>query len=109
MIDFINDRPRPLSLYYFDYNKDRAEYVAQHTHSGHFGNNQALTHVAQDDLPFGGVGASGMGKYHGPEGFFSFSHERSMMSKPKLYTFKMILPPFNKPIHKIMYNTLLRR
>ena len=109
VIDFINDRPRPLSLYYFDYNKDRAEYVAQHTHSGHFGNNQALTHVAQDDLPFGGVGASGMGKYHGPEGFFSFSHERSMMSKPKLYTFKMILPPFNKPIHKIMYNTLLRR
>ncbi|MEW9149712.1 hypothetical protein AB2762_02935 [Acinetobacter indicus] len=42
----------------------------------------------QDDLPFGGVGASGMGKYHGPEGFFSLSHERSVMSNPKLYSLK---------------------
>lgn len=108
VLDFINDRPRPLALYYFDYDKDRTDYIARHTHSGHFGNNQVLTHVAQDDLPFGGVGASGMGKYHGPEGFFSFSHERSVMSKPKLYTFKMILPPFNKPIHKIIYKTILR-
>ena len=50
---------------------------------------KTLTHVAQDDLPFGGIGASGMGKYHGKEGFFSFSHERSMMSNPvspKLYS-----------------------
>lgn len=109
VLDYINARPRPLALYYFDYDKSRTTYVAERTHSGHFGNNQVLTHVAQDDLPFGGVGASGMGKYHGPEGFFSFSHERSVMSKPKFYAFKMILPPFNKPIHKIIYKTFLRR
>ncbi|MCP5575962.1 aldehyde dehydrogenase family protein, partial [Klebsiella pneumoniae] len=78
--DFINSRPRPLALYYFDFDDARAQCVAQRTHSGHFGQNALLTHVAQDDLPFGGVGASGMGKYHGPEGFFSLSHERSMMS-----------------------------
>lgn len=107
-LDFINARPRPLALYYFDYSKERSHYIAKHTHSGHFGNNQVLTHVAQDDLPFGGIGASGMGKYHGSEGFYSFSHERSMMSKPKFYAFKMILPPFNKPIHKIIYKTKLR-
>ncbi|WOE31228.1 MULTISPECIES: coniferyl aldehyde dehydrogenase [unclassified Acinetobacter] len=108
VIDFINSRPRPLALYYFDFDQARADYVAQRTHSGHFGLNTVLTHVAQDDLPFGGIGASGMGKYHGPEGFFSLSHERSMMSNPKLYSLKFILPPFNKPIHRLISKTLLR-
>lgn len=108
VIEFINSRPRPLALYYFDFDQARADYVAQRTHSGHFGLNTVLTHVAQDDLPFGGVGASGMGKYHGPEGFFSLSHERSMMSNPKLYSLKFILPPFDKPIHRLISKTLLR-
>ncbi|MGE8572117.1 MAG: coniferyl aldehyde dehydrogenase [Acinetobacter amyesii] len=108
VIAFINSRPRPLALYYFDFDQARADYVATRTHSGHFGRNTVLTHVAQDDLPFGGVGASGMGKYHGPEGFFSLSHERSVMSNPKLYSLKFILPPFNKPIHKLISKTLLR-
>lgn len=108
VIEFINSRPRPLALYYFDFDQARADYVAQRTHSGHFGLNTVLTHVAQDDLPFGGVGASGMGKYHGPEGFFSLSHERSVMSNPKLYSLKFILPPFDKPIHRLISKTLLR-
>jgi len=108
VIDFINSRPRPLALYYFDFDQARADYIAQRTHSGHFGINTVLTHVAQDDLPFGGIGASGMGKYHGPEGFFSLSHERSMMSNPKLYSLKFILPPFDKPIHRFISKTLLR-
>lgn len=108
VIEFINSRPRPLALYYFDFDQARADYIAQRTHSGHFGLNTVLTHVAQDDLPFGGVGASGMGKYHGPEGFFSLSHERSMMSNPKLYSLKFILPPFDKPIHRLISKTLLR-
>lgn len=108
VIEFINSRPRPLALYYFDFDQARAHYVAQRTHSGHFGQNMVLTHVAQDDLPFGGVGASGMGKYHGPEGFFSLSHERSVMSNPKLYSLKYILPPFNKPIHRLISKMLLR-
>lgn len=108
VIDFINSRPHPLALYYFDFDNARADYVAQRTHSGHFGQNAVLTHVAQDDLPFGGVGASGMGKYHGPEGFFSLSHERSVMSIPKLFSIKFILPPFNKPFVKILEKTFLR-
>lgn len=107
-INYINARPRPLALYYFDYDADRAEYLARRTHSGHFGINQVLTHVAQDDLPFGGIGASGMGKYHGSEGFFSMSHARSVMMNPRLYSFKMILAPFNTPLHKILIKTLLR-
>lgn len=108
VIDFINSRPRPLALYYFDFDDARAQYVAQRTHSGHFGQNALLTHVAQDDLPFGGVGASGMGKYHGPEGFFNLSHERSMMSMPKLFSIKFILPPFGGTVHKILEKTFIR-
>ncbi|WP_111895245.1 coniferyl aldehyde dehydrogenase [Acinetobacter sp. MB5] len=108
VIEFINRRPRPLALYYFDFDQARADYVAERTHSGHFGQNMVLSHVAQDDLPFGGIGASGMGKYHGPEGFFNLSHERSMMSNPKLYSLKFVLPPFNKPIHKLISKALLR-
>jgi coniferyl-aldehyde dehydrogenase len=107
-IEYINDRPRPLAMYYFDYDTDRAEALSHRTHSGHFGVNAVITHVAQDDLPFGGVGASGMGKYHGHEGFLTMSHSRSVMVKPKLYALRMILPPFNKPIHKIMFKALLR-
>jgi coniferyl-aldehyde dehydrogenase len=107
-ISYINARQRPLALYYFDYDADRAEYMARRTHSGHFGINQVLTHVAQDDLPFGGVGASGMGKYHGEEGFYNMSHARSVMVKPRFYALKMILPPFGKPIHKILFKTMLR-
>ena len=108
VIDFINSRPRPLALYYFDFDNARADYVSQRTHSGHFGQNAVLTHVAQDDLPFGGVGASGMGKYHGPEGFFGLSHERSVMSIPKLFSLKFILPPYNKPLNRILEKTFMR-
>lgn len=107
-IQFVNQRPRPLALYYFDFNTQRGEDVAMRTHSGHFGQNTVLTHPAQDDLPFGGIGASGMGKYHGPEGFYSFSHARSAMSNPKLYSLKYILPPFNKSVHNFIEKTFLR-
>lgn len=104
----INQGERPLALYYFDFDVRRGEDIAMQTHSGHFGQNMVLTHPAQDDLPFGGVGASGMGKYHGPEGFYSFSHARSAMSNPKLYSLKYILPPFNKSVHHFIEKTLLR-
>ncbi|MDO4223889.1 MAG: coniferyl-aldehyde dehydrogenase, partial [Acinetobacter sp.] len=99
---------RPLALYYFDYDQHRAYDVSIRTHSGHFGQNMVLTHPAQDDLPFGGIGASGMGKYHGPEGFYSFSHARSAMSNPKLYSLKYILPPFDRAVHHFIEKTLLR-
>ena len=55
-----------------------------------------------------GVGASGMGRYHGPEGFFSLSNERSVMSVPKLFSLKYVLPPFNRPIPSIIRKAFLR-
>lgn len=108
VVEHINDRPRPLAMYYFDYDQDRAERLSRQTHSGHFGINAVITHVAQDDLPFGGVGNSGMGKYHGHEGFLTMSHARSVMMKPRFYALRTILPPFGKPVHKIMYKAFIR-
>lgn len=105
---YINDRPRPLALYYFDWNSKRAEYVAANTHSGGMCVNEVMSHVGVDDLPFGGVGASGMGKYHGHEGFIAMSNPKALLKKPKFYAVKYFLPPFNKPLHKIAKNYLLK-
>ena len=77
-IHYINDRPRPLALYFFGYDKSMQEHVVNQTHSGGMCINDALMHVAQDDLPFGGIGDSGMGHYHGKEGFLTFSHQRAI-------------------------------
>lgn len=107
-IDYINDRPRPLALYYFDYNEDRAQYLMNHTHSGQFGINTMLTHIVHSDLPFGGVGNSGMGKYHAHEGFLTMSHARSVLQVGKLYSVKLLFPPFNKPQHALLKNFFVR-
>ena len=74
---FIQARPRPLALYYFGSDKATQERVINHTHSGGVCINECLFHVAVDDLPFGGIGPSGMGHYHGHEGFLTFSKPKS--------------------------------
>lgn len=105
---YINDRPRPLALYYFDWNSGRAEYVAANTHSGGMCINDTMSHVGADDLPFGGVGASGMGKYHGHEGFLAMSNAKAVLEKPKFYALKYFLPPFNKGLHTFAKKYLLK-
>lgn len=105
---YVNDRPRPLALYYFDWNAARAEHVAAHTHSGGMCVNEVMSHVGVDDIPFGGVGASGMGKYHGHEGFLAMSNAKGMLEKPKFYALRYFLPPFNKGLHKFAKNYLLK-
>jgi coniferyl-aldehyde dehydrogenase len=107
-IGFVNDRQRPLALYYFDWNSSRADYVATHTHSGGMCINEVMSHVGIDDLPFGGVGASGMGKYHAHEGFMSMSNAKAVLEKPRFYAMRYVLPPFNKSLHKIINNHLLK-
>jgi coniferyl-aldehyde dehydrogenase len=107
-LNYINDRPRPLALYYFDWNSNRANYVASNTHSGGMCINETMSHVGVDDLPFGGVGASGMGKYHGKEGFMAMSNAKAVLEKPKFYALKFFLPPFNKGLHKFAKNYLLK-
>jgi coniferyl-aldehyde dehydrogenase len=83
-IKFVNDRPRPLALYYFDNNKKRIEKVLTDTCSGGVGINDTILQVTQANLPFGGVGESGMGKYHAKCGFETFSHKKSVFKQSRI-------------------------
>jgi len=78
-IERVNSRSRPLALYLMTDDKDIAEYVMKHTHSGGMCINDTLMHVAADSAPFGGIGDSGMGHYHGIEGFRTFSHAKTVL------------------------------
>ena len=78
----IHSRERPLALYYFGQNEEEQRHVLQHTISGGVTINDVMMHAALHDAPFGGIGASGMGHYHGREGFLEFSHLRSVFKAP---------------------------
>jgi len=80
VIDQLNRGPRPLALYYFGADAQEQAWVLDHTLSGGVSLNDVTMHPALHDAPFGGVGASGMGHYHGREGFLEFSHARSIYS-----------------------------
>lgn len=93
-IAYVNDRPRPLALYYFDWDHARGEQMLNRTHSGGVCLNEVITHVAVDDMPFGGVGPSGMGHYHGKEGFLNFSKAKGVVRKGKFDANSMIGAPW---------------
>ena len=82
-INYINDRPRPLAAYYFGYDKAEEKRFLTGTTSGGACVNDVMFHMLQKDLPFGGVGPSGMGAYHGIEGFKTFSHAKGVYRQPK--------------------------
>ena len=105
---YINDRPRPLALYYFGYNKAEQQRVLEQTHSGGVCLNDTMLHVAQDDMPFGGVGPSGMGHYHGHEGFKTFSHAKGTFIKQRFNAARMIYPPYGKALQKLVYKLFIR-
>lgn len=105
---YINQRPRPLALYYFGYNKAAQNRVLHETHSGGVCLNDTLLHVAQDDMPFGGIGPSGMGHYHGHEGFLTFSKAKGVLIKQRLNAAKLIYPPYGKSIQKLIQKLFVR-
>jgi coniferyl-aldehyde dehydrogenase len=105
-IDFVNERPRPLALYYFDFDKARARRVLEHTVSGGACVNDTVIHFAVDDLPFGGVGPSGMGAYHGREGFETFSHKKAVLHQARFNAAATLGPPYGERVEKLM-NLLL--
>ncbi|WP_434699074.1 coniferyl aldehyde dehydrogenase [Pseudomonas sp. D1-1] len=105
---YINRRPRPLALYYFGYNKAEQQRVLNETHSGGVCLNDTLLHVAQDDMPFGGIGASGMGHYHGHEGFLTFSKAKGVLIKQRFNAARLIYPPYGKPLQKLIQKLFIR-
>ncbi|MFK7160755.1 coniferyl aldehyde dehydrogenase [Marinospirillum sp. MEB164] len=96
VINYINARPRPLALYYFGNHNATRNALLSSTTSGNVGINNTLLHVAQDDLPFGGVGASGIGAYHGIEGFRAMSHAKGVFSLGRWNLSRLIKAPYSK-------------
>ena len=78
-IAYVNNKPNPLALYWFGKDKKNMKRVLSETRSGGVTVNDTLLHITIEDLPFGGVGASGMGSYHGKAGFDTFSHQKSIL------------------------------
>jgi coniferyl-aldehyde dehydrogenase len=97
-IDYINRKPRPLAAYYFGDDRAEEEAILKRTTSGGVCVNDVIMHVMQEDLPFGGVGPSGMGAYHGFKGFQTFSHAKSIYRQASINVAKLggMLPPYNK-------------
>ncbi|MFB4392738.1 MULTISPECIES: coniferyl aldehyde dehydrogenase [unclassified Pseudomonas] len=105
---YINQRPRPLALYYFGYDRAEQAHVLRHTHSGGVCLNDTLLHVAQDDLPFGGIGPSGMGHYHGQDGFRTFSQAKAVLSKQRINAARLIYPPYGKALQRLVHKLFIR-
>jgi len=99
---YVNDRPRPLAMYYFDQDGTRCERVLDRTHAGGMCLNHTLLHIAVDDMPFGGIGPSGMGAVHGREGFDSLSHRKSVYSQSRIDITDLLTAPFRKSLDRLL-------
>lgn len=103
-VRFVNARPKPLALYVFSEDTSVSEDVVARTSSGGVTVNHAVLHFVVHDMPFGGVGESGMGAYHGKAGFDTFSHKKSVLTKPTVMD-----PPIMYPPYTSLKEAILRR
>jgi coniferyl-aldehyde dehydrogenase len=104
-LDFINARPHPLALYYFDRNKSRIEKILERTVSGGVTVNDCIFHFVQHQLPFGGVGPSGMGAYHGFDGFVAFSKKKGVLLQNALvgsFLERALKPPYTSSSDRVI-------
>lgn len=95
-LDFVNVRTPALAMYYFDHDNARIRRVLHDTTAGGVTVNDTLLHVAQNELPFGGVGASGMGEYHGEAGFHRFSKQKGVFLQSRVNGMSFLNPPFGR-------------
>ena len=101
-IDYINDRPRPLALYLFSDHKPSVDRVVNETVSGGVTINDTMTHAGMEELPFGGVGNSGMGHYHGFDGFETFSKKKPIYAQSRISTRALLRPPYGKMVDRML-------
>lgn len=98
---FINQRPRPLALYCFSHDAAEREALLKSTHSGGVTINDWGWHVINHDAPFGGVGNSGMGNYHGVEGFRELSHARTVFKRHRFFPIDLFYPPYGNLVQRL--------
>lgn len=103
----INAQPRPLALYWFGHSEATRDDVLRRTVSGGVTVNDTLMHIAHDNLPFGGVGDSGWGAYHGEQGFLRFTHQKSVLVQSRWALGSLFYPPYGARFDQVM--ALLRR
>lgn len=111
-IAYVNARPRPLALYYFGEDRDEERHLLTRTTSGGVTVNDVVMHVAMTELPFGGVGGSGMGVYHGIEGFRRFSHMKPVFREPSSWFAEQVLarmrPPYRDTFRRMVARQICR-
>jgi len=98
----LNARPHPLAFYYFGASASRRERVLRETLAGGVTVNDTLWHFAHEELPFGGVGASGIGAYHGERSFLAFTHEKAVFRQPRAAAAKLLYPPYGRTFDKVL-------
>lgn len=107
-IDYVNERDRPLALYYFGEDKAEEQRVLNRTTSGGVTVNDVIFHIAQEELPFGGIGPSGMGNHHGHHGFREFSHQKAIYRQIGAELLKILRPPYGGTYFK-QINSRIKR
>ena len=101
-VTYINERPRPLALYWFGSNDAARDRVLQRTVSGGVTVNDTLMHIAHDNLPFGGVGESGWGAYHGEAGFLRFTQQKPVLVQSRFAMGDLFYPPYGAKFDRVM-------
>ena len=102
VLDYIHNQDRPLALYLFSDDKQIQDKVINKTRSGGICLNDAALHVGQNDMPFGGAGESGMGQYHGTEGFMAMSKLRPIFKQARFSSLSLMYPPYGKKFDRII-------
>jgi coniferyl-aldehyde dehydrogenase len=106
-IAFINDRPRPLALYCFSHDGAERDDLLRRTHSGGVSVNDWGWHVINHDAPFGGIGNSGMGNYHGEEGFRELSHAKTVFQRQRFFPIDLFYPPYGSFVQRMALKLFL--
>lgn len=106
VVDYINSHDKPLALYYFTKNKRNANFVVNNTSSGGVCVNEVVMHFTEHNLPFGGVGASGMGNYHGKHSFYTLTHAKCVLKKCPNMELNLKYPPMSNGKTKLTYTYL---
>jgi aldehyde dehydrogenase (NAD+) len=102
IFDLLNSRQKPLALYVFSENKRNAKQITDRLRFGGGCINDTVIHIATTEMGFGGVGESGMGAYHGKEGFYAFSHKKSIVDKKTWLDLPMRYQPYKKIGEKLL-------
>ncbi|WP_018691942.1 coniferyl aldehyde dehydrogenase [Algicola sagamiensis] len=107
-LQYVATRPKPLALYLFSNDNSTIQRWMENSHSGGVTINDTMMHVGQEDLPFGGIGASGMGHYHGHEGFLTFSKAKPIHQKGKINSGQFVYPPYRRSLLSLVLKAFMR-